>query len=45
MDGEAYDAQAKARIMFVENFAKFETHVDTDVRDVLRHIWPLPLNK
>ena len=33
-DGEAYDAQAKKLVqMFVTNFAKFEDHVDGNVRD------------
>lgn len=33
-DGTEYDAQAKKLVsMFIENFAKFETHVDSDVRD------------
>ncbi|MEQ8746662.1 phosphoenolpyruvate carboxykinase [Pyruvatibacter sp.] len=33
-DGEAYDKQARALVtMFIENFEKFEAHVDPDVRD------------
>jgi len=33
-DGEAYDKQAKALVqMFIDNFEKFEAHVDPDVRD------------
>lgn len=32
-DGQAYDAQAKQLVsMFVENFAKFESHVSDDVK-------------
>jgi phosphoenolpyruvate carboxykinase (ATP) len=33
-DGQAYDAQAAKLVqMFVSNFAKFEDHVDGNVRD------------
>ncbi len=33
-DGDAYDKQARALVkMFIENFEKFEAHVDPDVRD------------
>ena len=33
-DKEAYDAQAAKLVqMFVDNFAKFESHVDASVRD------------
>ena len=33
-DKDAYDAQAAALAdMFVENFTRFETHVDADVRE------------
>jgi len=33
-DGDAYDVQAEKLVrMFVDNFAKFEQHVDSAVRD------------